>query len=57
MTAVSIWLANILGIKYGSAAYRFPLVGEIPLRWLTYGATMARQAPGTENQPLTTTHF
>ena len=57
VTAVAIWLQNILGIRYGTARYRFPLSGEIPLKWLFYAGTVAQQAPRASAYELTLSKY
>ena len=44
-TSVSLWLFNTLGIRYGTAPYRFELGGEVGLKWLTYAAEAAMRVP------------
>ena len=56
-TAVSIFMVNVLGIKYGTALYRFPLGQEVGLKWLTYAGTLAQQAPRHSDHKLTVSSF
>jgi hypothetical protein len=57
MTAVSIWMINTLGIRYGTAPYRFSLGQEIGLKWLTYAGTLALQAAERDGHVVTTSAF
>ena len=57
MTAVSIWMVNTLGIRYGTASYRFSLGQETGLKWLTYAGTLALQAAEREGHEVTVTPF
>jgi hypothetical protein len=57
VTAVYIWLMNTLGIRYGTAQYRFSLGREVGLKWLTHAGTMAKQAAGHEGHKVTTSAF
>ncbi|MFC2030165.1 lysophospholipid acyltransferase family protein [Chloroflexota bacterium] len=42
--AVLIWLVNTLGLRYGTALYRFGLGPESGLKWLTHAGTLAQEA-------------
>jgi hypothetical protein len=55
--AVSLWILNTLGIRYGTAPYRFSLDQEVGLKWLTYAGTMAKQAAEREGRKITTSAF
>ena len=44
ISSVHIFMGNHLGIGYVSARYRFPLQGELGLKWLTYAGTLAQRA-------------
>jgi hypothetical protein len=55
--AVYIWLLNTLGIRYGTAPYRFSLSQEVGLKWLTYAGTMALEAAEREGHKVTTSAF
>jgi len=57
VTAVYLWLLNTLGLRYGTAPYRFSLGQEVGLKWLTYAATMATQAAQREGRTVTTSTF
>jgi len=56
-TAVYLWLQNTLGIRYGSAPYRFPLGQEPGLKWLTYAGTLAHGAAEHDGRTVTTSGF
>ena len=56
-TAVYLWLQNTLGIRYGSAPYRFPLGQEPGLKWLTYVGTLAQGVAEDHGRTLTTSDF
>ena len=57
VTAVYIWLFNTLGIRYGTAQYRFSLGQEVGLKWLTYAGTMAQESSKRNGQKVTTSAF
>jgi hypothetical protein len=57
VTAVYIWLLNILGIRYGTAQYRFSLGQEVGLKWLTYAGTMAKQSSERDGHKVTVSHY
>lgn len=42
VTAVYVWLQNSLGIRYGTARYRFSLGSEVGLKWLTHAGEAAQ---------------
>jgi len=44
ISSVHNFALNTLGIGYVSARYRFPLQGEVGLKWLTYAGTLAQRA-------------
>ena len=44
MTSVVNIQQNVLGVRYGSAMYRFGLGEEVGLEWLTYAGHFAREA-------------
>ena len=56
-TAVYLWLQNTLGVRYGSAPYRFPLGQEPGLKWLTYVGTLAQGVAENHGRTLTTSDF
>lgn len=43
-TAIHNWGINTLGIRYGSARYRFTLGSEAGIKWLSYAGAMAQKA-------------
>jgi 1-acyl-sn-glycerol-3-phosphate acyltransferase len=57
VTAVSIWMVNTLGIRYGTAPYRFSLSQETGLKWLTYAGTLALEAAERDGHTVTVTPF
>jgi hypothetical protein len=57
VTAVYVWLLNTLGIRYGTAQYRFSLGREVGLKWLTYAGTMAKQTAEREGHKVTVSAF
>ena len=57
VTAVYIWLLNTLGIRYGTAQYRFSLGQEVGLKWLTYAGTMAKQSAEQDGHKVTVSPF
>ena len=57
ITAVSIWMVNTLGIRYGTAPYRLTLGQETGLKWLTYAGTLALQAAKNDGHTVTVTPF
>jgi len=57
VTSVAIWMQNVLGIRYGNARYRFPLRGELPLKWLFYAGTMASRADRDDVFALTLSKY
>ena len=57
VTAVYIWLLNTLGIRYGTAHYRFSLGQEVGLKWLTYAGTMAKQSAEQDGHKVTVSPF
>jgi len=57
ITAVYLWLINTLGIRYGTAPYRFSLGQEVGLKWLTYAGTLAQKAAAQEGHKVTTSPF
>jgi hypothetical protein len=57
MTAIYLWLVNTLGIRYGTARYRFPLNQEVGLKWLTHAGTLAQQVPRRSGYELTLSPF
>jgi hypothetical protein len=57
VTAVYIWLLNTLGIRYGSAQYRFSLGQEVGLKWLTYAGTMVKQKSEQNGHKVTMSVF
>jgi len=56
-TAISIFMLNVLGIKYGTAPYRLLLGQEVGLKWLTYAGTLAQQAPRQSGHKCTVSPF
>ena len=44
ISSVHNFAVNTLGIGYVNARYRFPLQGELGLKWLTYAGTLAQRA-------------
>jgi hypothetical protein len=44
ISSVHNFAVNTLGIGYVSARYRFPLQGELGLKWLTYAGTLTQRA-------------
>lgn len=49
VSAISLYMATVLGIRYGAAMYRFELGNVLPLRWLqtaSYAAKKVAQADG-----------
>ena len=57
ITAVTIWMVNTLGIKYGTAPYRLTLDQELGLKWLTYAGTLAQQTAEQDGHEVTVTPF
>lgn len=57
VTAVYMWLLNTLGIRYGSAHYRFSLGQEVGLKWLTYAGTIAMQTAEQHGHKVTVSPF
>jgi 1-acyl-sn-glycerol-3-phosphate acyltransferase len=57
MKDVSVWILNTLGIRYGTAPYRFSLGQEVGLKWLTYAGTLALQAAEHDGHKVTTSPF
>ena len=57
VTAVYIWLMNTLGVRYGSAQYRFSLGQEVGLKWMTYAGTMAKHASEQDGHKVTLSAF
>jgi len=57
VTALYIWLLNTLGVRYGTAQYRFSLGQEVGLKWLTYGGTMAKQSSEQNGHKVTISAF
>jgi len=55
--AVSIWLANTLGLRYGAAPYRFSLNQENGLKWLAYTGTLAREAAKLDGHKVSMSSF
>lgn len=56
-SAVSIWLANILGLRYGAAPYRFSLNQENGLKWLTYTGTLAKETAKLDGHKVSMSSF
>ncbi len=56
-TSISLWLFNTLGIRYGTAPYRFELGDEVGLKWLTYAALAARRVPRALDHELTVSPY
>jgi 1-acyl-sn-glycerol-3-phosphate acyltransferase len=44
ISSLTIWLINTLGVRYGTAPYRFDLGTENGLKWMTYAGTLAQRA-------------
>jgi len=57
VTAIYIWMLNTLGIRYGTAQYRFSLGKEVGLKWLTYAGTIAKQTAEQNGHKLTMSAF
>jgi 1-acyl-sn-glycerol-3-phosphate acyltransferase len=55
--SIYLWLVNTLGIKYGTAPYRFTLGDEVGLKWLAYAGTVARQAAERDGHAVTVSSF
>ena len=56
-TAISIFMLNVLGIRYGTAPYRLLLGQEMGLKWLTYAGTLAQQVPRQSGHKCTVSPF
>ncbi len=57
VTAVYLWMASTLGIKYGSASYRFNLGSAQPLKWLFYAGETARKQAELDGHKLTVSYY
>jgi len=57
VTAVSLWMANVIGVRYGVAMYRLTLKGENGLKWLTYGGELARAGGAPEGHEVTSSYY
>lgn len=57
VTSVAIWMRDVLGIQYGNARSRFPVAGELPLKWPFYAGTMASQAEREDVYALTVSKY
>ncbi len=53
VTAVSIYLASVLGIRYGAAMYRFELRNALALKWLNHAGYVAKKVAQADGHPLT----
>jgi len=57
VTAVYLWMTSTLGIKYGSASYRFNLGNVAALKWLFYAGEMARRQAEADGHKLTVSYY
>ncbi|HNS50776.1 MAG TPA: hypothetical protein PKO09_06290 [Anaerolineae bacterium] len=57
VTAVYLWMTSTLGIKYGSASYRFNLGNVFALKWLFYAGEMARKHSEADGHTLTVSNY
>jgi hypothetical protein len=57
VTAVYLFLADVLVIRFGSANYRFRISGELALKWLSYAAELARRQSAIDGHKVTITHY
>jgi len=57
VNAVYLFLADVLGIKYQAAQYRFKLAkGLLPLEWLHHAGEMAKKAAAVDGHHVTVSH-
>jgi hypothetical protein len=57
ITAVFLWFLKTIGIRYGTARYRFGLGQEVGLKWLTYAGTLAHQSAERDGHKIITSPF
>ena len=57
VTAVYLWMTSTLGIKYGSASYRFNLGNVVALKWLAYAGEMARRQAELDGHKVTISYY
>jgi hypothetical protein len=57
VTAVNVVMMHTLYIRYGPVPYRFDLVGQVPLRWVTYVGTLAKRAAEEDGHELQCMRF
>ncbi len=57
VTAVYQFVADILGIRYGTALYRFDLNNALMLRWLTHAGVMAQKAAEVDGHKVTVSNY
>lgn len=57
LSALTIWIMNTLGIRYGTAPYRLELGKENGLKWMTYAGTLAQQAAKEDGHKLMLSPF
>ncbi len=60
VTAVYLWLQNVLGLRYGTAHYRFrlgPMAEESGMKWLAHAATVARCVAAEEGTTVAVSHY
>lgn len=57
VSAVYLWMASTLGIKYGTASYRFNLGSAMPLKWLFYTGETARKQAELDGHKLTVSYY
>ncbi len=57
INALWLWLFNSLTIGYGAASYRLELGDENGLKWLTYLATLAKQAAAHAGRQVNVSSF
>jgi len=57
VNAVYLFLADVLGVKYQAAQYRFKLAkGLLPLEWLHHAGEMAKMAAEADGHRVTVSH-
>jgi hypothetical protein len=56
VNAVYLFLADVLGIKYHAAQYRFKLSRVLPLEWLHHAGEMAKKAAAEDGHTVTVSH-
>lgn len=56
-TAVYQFVADVLGIRYGTALYRFDVNEALMLKWLTHAAVLARKWAELDGHKVTLSNF